>query len=246
MKLLRSTEHLSPTGPADAFSAQAAAEVCRLTRQLRLAASTGHARKPLSDRRLALLRTDQQIDSGRPLLQRAARNLGAHVVCLDAGDTQLASPARASRLSKLLSQVCDAADCGAVKPEVASRIQREAGIAVFCGLDRPDHWVRVLADLLSLEDLGLRRGSAGLLYFHGQDAAGANLTWRQVASAMGHRLQEGPQAPSTGAQHIFAVDETGAAQWLLRTPGGLVRYLQRAWNHYYAIQAMLLHGLGIR
>lgn len=231
------------TEPADAFSAQAAAEVHRLARQLRLAASLGHARKPLRERRLALLRTERQFGDGRPLLQRAARDLGARVVCLDVSDAQLDSPARVSRMSKLLGRVCDAADCGAVKPAVASRIQHEAGVPVFCGLDRPDHWVRVLADLLSLEDHGLRRGPAASLHFHGQAGTWADLAWRQVASALGYRLQDGTQVRSAGAARTFAVDATGTAQWLLQTPGGMVRYIERAWNHHFAIQAMLVHGL---
>ncbi len=110
--------------------------------------------KPLLGRNLALLRTSPP-GSGISVLHRAALDLGARVAVLRFADAGVPPQGELRALSRMLGRMYDAIDCGTMASTVVRQIERDAGVPVYDGLDRDDHPVRVLADLMTLYEHGL-------------------------------------------------------------------------------------------
>jgi ornithine carbamoyltransferase len=171
----------------------------------------------LRGKRLALL-SDDHASPAAAAFQRAATELGAHVARVRATD-----PGEAHRyprdMAALLGQLYDAIECQGLANAEVQQLSRDAGVPVFDGIGHPDHPLRILADVMSQQEL---QGGCPLealqLRFDGDPASAAGQAFAHISRLLGL-----PKADTSGPPPAPRPEVAGL----------------RARHHHHLLQAML-------
>lgn len=230
----RALQSIDGLAPADL------AHVLKAARELRIASLDGSpAGAPLLGKNLALLRPNLPEADDSPL-GRAADALGARVAHLDFSEPAQPPARRFRDMSQLLGRLYDAIDCRNLPPAFMRELQQHAGVPVYDGLERDDHPVRALADLLTLADHGCKAGPETPIFLLGDAGSLRYGTFASAAHLTGHEVR--PLASTAGASSapVFSVD---AQDWTLRSPNGPIGEAERGVNLRFVLQAVLLGSI---
>lgn len=120
-------------------------------RRLKQASRQGQADAPLRGCNFALLNDTTPAD-GTGSLRLAATELGVKVSHLRPSEARIAEDSVDAATVRLLGRLYDAIDCEDMPPALVARVARDAGVPVFNGLGNLRHPLRVLADLLTMQE----------------------------------------------------------------------------------------------
>jgi ornithine carbamoyltransferase len=203
--------------------------------RLKQSARAGHPSMPLRGKHLALLCKGGACDGDHRVVQ-AARDLGAKVACLRTGDTQLDGSAQ------LLGRLYDAIDCEDMDRALVDRLDRDAGIPVFNGLDAEDHATGVIAELLSMQEHGARPLAGLAVCFVGDPGTPRGKAMLRAAALAGMELRIATPRDATAATE-FVIEAQSDGRWTLTGRDGRIDDAERLHNRRYTVQAVLVQTL---
>lgn len=147
----RQTLHHRQLWSAEFLSRPDVLGVLETARSLKQANRNGQAAAPLRGRNVALLDDTVPAD-GAGSLRHAATALGAKVSHLRPSEARIAAESTDAATVRMLGRLYDAIDCEDMPLELVARVARDAGVPVFNGLGNPCHPLRVLGDLLTMQE----------------------------------------------------------------------------------------------
>ncbi len=220
-----------------------AAEVRRIIEtagRLKAAARAGRPVRALLGKNLAQVYSVQPVADGS-VLQRAGSALGARMSNVQFGDARTAGDKGLKELARMLGRLYDAVDCGTLADTVAAQIERHAGIPVFRGLDQDDQPASVLADVLSIDECCAQSPSPErLIAFESRAPTARGDAFVAFAGLMGFECLMSNATRREASPAPFRVDATDACRWALHGPGGRIDEGERAENHRFVLQAILI------
>lgn len=172
-------------------------------------------------------------------LHRAARDLGARVAEVPF-EADAANQVDIGTLGRLLGRMYDAIDCGALPSSTVRRIEREAGVPVYAGLGLDDHPARVIADLLTICDLGSPQAVKTGIIFLGDPGTPRGSIFVASARELGFAVQVVKAGHTASNDGAYVVDATRPSTWLLHAEGRPIEEARRSANHRCVIQTVLL------
>ncbi|AKJ29487.1 hypothetical protein [Caldimonas brevitalea] len=243
-------------------------QLLETARRLKQAARAGRPSVPLRGRNLALWSADPAGSRG-DVVHDAALELGAQVARLHPGHAAMSSHDEVHHTAQMLGRLYDALDCEGLPSEMVRLVDRGAGVPVYNGLGSDEHPVRVLAELMGLQErtgkpLGQlrvalvgdpRRPCADALL---QIAAMTGLDVRfvapraqwpepvrleqaqRLAGARGLRLQLIESLQQASDEADIVVDATDPLRWRTEAPAAGADEREHADNRRYTLQALLL------
>lgn len=208
--------------------------------RLKVAAQSGKTGRPLLGKNLALLRSSEA-EPESVALHQAGAELGAQVAHICLGERLQPGDMELREVSRMLGRLYDAIDCGAIGPLLAAQIARHSGVPVFRGLDRSDHPVGALADLMSIREHGA--DAAAPIAFFGDTLSLRGEAFVQAAEQLGFELRVAAGMPLAANDRAFLVDAADATHWRLHTPSGWIDDGERADNQRFVMQAVLIGAI---
>lgn len=158
--------------------------------------------QPLRGRRIALLCTSP--GPAADAFGHAVSSAGGSVALLR-GEAWTSPHAGLPDAARLLGRLYDAIDGGDVAPALIAEIDRHAGVPVFNGFARPDHPLRLLANLLTMREATGRPLAELRLRIAGDPAAPRARAAATLAQLAGVALQ--PLAAAGRDTHEPSPDE---------------------------------------
>lgn len=133
------------------MAAQDAVALIRTAQGLQKASAAGSRLLPLRGKNLALLRLSHSA-STPSVLHGAALALGIRVAVVRLDEPVAPGESAFREFARMLGRLYDAVDCDTPWPPLVRRLDADAGILVYDGLDSETHPSRALADLMTLAE----------------------------------------------------------------------------------------------
>ncbi len=213
-------------------------------RRLKAAARAGNGGRPLLGKNLALLRISEAQPEASAL-QQAGAELGAQVAHICLGERLKPSDPELREIARMLGRLYDAVDCGAIGHPFAAQIERHSGIPVFRGLDRADHPVGALADLMCILERCPGGGATTPIAFAGDAPTLRSEAFLQAAEQLNFDLRVTVGTQVATDDKAFLVDAGDAAHWRLRGPAGWIEDSERTTNQRFVMQAVLVSAITV-
>lgn len=213
---------------------------------LKRASQTDGVPRLLKGKNVALL-SDNHSSSAAAAFHRAATELGAQVAHIRASDPVSADQRDPRDTAGLLGQLYDAIECEGLPEQQVYQLDRDAGVPVFNGLGNLDHPTRVIADLMTMQELTGKPLHGLTVRFAGSPDCPAGRALRKVAGLVGVEVEVAPPEPAKPREAAKAdvfcdADEGGRLPLRLQTPGSLVSnavaFMQVS-NQRHVLQAVL-------
>lgn len=207
------------------------------------------AGRPLTGKHVAVL-GEATLGASAAALTAAATALGAKVTHVRTGET-LTEGADLQAMARMLGRLYDAVACEVNEPQTLTVLERDSGVPVFGGVAQAAHPLRLLADLMAMQD-AVGSADAPLLCLPGQSSP-TRAAWKQLATLAALRLCTRPDPPphddAVHAKGFFFFtagthcDDGGLA---LRTgkADGQTLAAQQMSNHRLLVQSLLLQAIG--
>ncbi len=211
-------------------------------RRLKATALRGNARPRLADKNIGLLRWAPS-EPESCIVNRAGLDLGAQVVKVRLGELLRPLESELLAIARMLGRLYEAVDCDEMPAGVVESIARHAGIPVYSGLDRQEHPMRALADLMSICEHRARAAPGAPVLFAGDALTQRGDAFVRLAELLGIDLTIMASSPQAAHDAIFLVDATDPAHWTLHSPAGSIDDTERDENYRYVVQAILISTL---
>ena len=173
----------------------------------------------------------------------AAPELGAHVAQLRPSDSSLDAGLDMPATARLLGRLYDGIDCEGLPTGVVGELDRHAGVPVFDGLSRPEHPAAVLAELMSMAEMGGKPLGELSLCLVGAPPTRAAEALLRAAALAGVQVHDGRcPAPAGGADFFCGTSPESPALWIRAATEdtGAAFDRERRNNRHYALQALLV------
>lgn len=131
------------------FSKQELLDMIELTRKIKAADKQGCTPKLLQDASLAMI-FEEPSTRTRVSFEVAMTELGGHALYLKPGEIHLGVRESMYDTAKVLSRMCDAIFCRALKHETVTELARHAEVPVFNGLTDYNHPTQVVCDATTM------------------------------------------------------------------------------------------------
>lgn len=185
-------------------------------RALRRAVRSGAGLPQLLRGKHVALLSDDHTSAAACEFHRAAAELGAqmaHIRATDPGQPDRRDP---RDTAGLLGQLYDAIECQGLHDEPVRLLDRHARISVYNGIGCFDHPTRVIADLMTLQDLAGKPLEQLCLHFIGDPHGPAGRALATVAAAVGVSMDVGIE-PAPAARQLPAFHPAAHAAVLEET-----------------------------
>ncbi len=183
----------------------------------------------------------------------AARGLGAQVTSIRPSESRLTESGDLRAMARILGRLYDAIECDGMDPESMLELATSAAVPVSNVLLQERHPTRMLADLMTMQEVSAGPVSALTVCVIGDECSPWSLAWRKVAAVCGLVFFAGAPceaADSAVRPTVFMCDPQGSrctdGQPALTVAGqgdrrtvSLAR--QQVTNHRFVVQALLSH-----
>ena len=232
-----------------AHQAQALLATARAIKQAK-----GHG-QPLKGKHVAVLCECGPGDA-TDVYSAAARGLGAQVTCIRPSDSRLTDAGDIRAMARILGRLYDAIECDGMDPAFMLELARTAAVPVSNVLLQDRHPTRMLADLMTMQEVCAGPQSALTVCVIGDERSPWSVAWRQVAAVCGVVVlagTSGQAADPVVRPIVFVCDLQGSrctdGQPALRAvgvdnPRGVSLARRQVANHRYVVQALLSQSVG--
>jgi ornithine carbamoyltransferase len=204
---------------------------------------------PLRGKHVALL-SDNPRSATALAFADAVTALGASLSVIPSQGARIEDPLQGTAAARMLGRLYDAIGCDASDPAVLAKLARESGVPVLNLPDSALHPMRLLADLLTIQESGADTLVHLSLCVVGDEVSPAAVLWRHLSQATGLQVHTclASARPREMADADFVFDPEGErcsdghpALWSTR---------RRAWlgdeqvaNQRFTMQALLAHSV---
>ena len=212
---------------------------------------------PLKGKHVALL-CERPLRAAADVFTAAARGLGAQVTRIRPSASRLTETDDLQDAARVLGRLYDAIECDGMGQAFMLELARAAAVPVSNVLLQERHPTRMLADVMTMQEIGAGPFDQLTVRVVGDERAPWSAAWRQVAAVTGIgvlagnlRAQAEPAEPSAPAI-AFVCDPQGArcadgqpALMVLRRddPRAVSLAQRQVANHRFVVQALLTHTI---
>jgi ornithine carbamoyltransferase len=226
----------------DELSRREVLALLETARALKHAGRSGTARRLLRGKNIAVL-SDAPAEAPVHSFDRAATALGAQVAHIRPQDAGLTIGHDVSATARMLGRLYDAIECEGLDEPVVQALERHAGVPVFSGLALPAHPTHVLADLMTMAELGGKPLSQLQLCVSGRTLSGPGEALMRAAELAGMGVHDAAHCTLPDCDGDFVYDERDGALALRASQAGgdgTGFAAERDENEQFALQAMLV------
>jgi ornithine carbamoyltransferase len=208
---------------------------------------------PLRGKHVALL-CERPLRAAADVFTAAARGLGAQVTRIRPSASRLTETDDLHDAARILGRLYDAIECDGMSQAFMLELARTAAVPVSNVLLQERHPTRMLADVMTMQEIGARSFDKLTVRVVGDERAPWSAAWRQMSAVTGIGVVAGtPQVPAVEPLRIaFVCDPQGArcadgqpALVVLRRDDPRVVSLasRQVVNHRFVVQALLTHTI---
>ena len=232
-----------------AHQAQALLATARAIKQAK-----GHG-QPLKGKHVAVLCECGPGDA-TDVYSAAARGLGAQVTCIRPSESRLTDSGDIRAMARILGRLYDAIECDGMDPAFMLELASSAAVPVSNVLLQERHPTRMLADLMTMQEVSAGPVGALTVCVIGDERSPWSVAWRQVAAVCGVVVlagAPGERAAPVVRPIVFVCDPqrsrcTDGQPALLAVggdnPRGASLARRQVANHRFVVQALLSHSIG--
>lgn len=211
----------------------------------------GHG-TPLKGKHVAVL-CELPPGAAADVFTAAARGLGAQVTSIRPSESRLVDAGDIHAMARILGRLYDAIECDGMAPEFMLELARTAAVPVSNVLRQDHHPTRMLADLMSMQEVSAASGDALAVCVAGDERSAWSVAWRKFAAVCGLVVFAGtPCEPADPLARptVFVCDPQGArctdGQPALVVvarddPRRVSLARRQVTNHRFVVQALLSH-----
>jgi ornithine carbamoyltransferase len=159
-------------------------DVGRLLAAAQIFKRAGGSVSPLRGKHVALL-SDTPHSANALVFADAVTALGASLSMVPSQGARLEDPLQGAAAARMLGRLYDAVGCDAADPALLTRLARESGVPVLNLPDSPLHPMRLLADLLTMQEAGANTLAHLSLCVVGDADSAPAARWHHLSRATG-------------------------------------------------------------